>query len=206
MEFTELSYDPLQLPPVAHNAPDRCYHCKQALFTALREATPLPLCDGSNASDAAAHRPGRQALTECAVASPLAEAGLTKKEIYGLAAQLGMDNATQAPRPCLLTRLPYGMSVHAASLCAIAAAEEAVQRRLDALHCPADFRLRCVAPGRYELHTPAATLGSLPPPLRRTLERTLPEDIAHTAPDLGRVPLVGVDTLSGYFDQQQSLA
>ena len=63
------------------NGPQRCYHCKRALFTGLWEAARRDgygvLLDGTNASDDAGDRPGMRALRELEVRSPLRECGGT---------------------------------------------------------------------------------------------------------------------------------
>src|SRR5690606_26157622 len=64
------------------NAPDRCYHCKDELYTHLsrlaRDRGFAAVVDGSNADDRGDYRPGRRAAREFGVLSPLDEAGLTK--------------------------------------------------------------------------------------------------------------------------------
>ena len=63
---------------IAENPPDRCYICKRGMFEYMLECIDgLPLADGSNADDAGEHRPGRRALKELGIVSPLAEAGFT---------------------------------------------------------------------------------------------------------------------------------
>ena len=54
------------------------------------------------------YRPGLRAVRELGVKSPLAEAGLTKKEVRSLAEKLGISVANRPAAPCLATRLPYG--------------------------------------------------------------------------------------------------
>ena len=122
-----IDWNPLDLPPVAGNAEDRCYHCKTALLGHLRrEAAGMGLdwvLDGSNADDAQAHRPGRRALEEQDVRSPLMEAGLSKAEVRALARRLGLPNADRPAQSCLATRLPYGRQLTHDVLRRIAAAE-----------------------------------------------------------------------------------
>ena len=84
----------------------RCYACKRNLFSLLKARTDLPLCDGTNASDAGQYRPGIRAVEELGILSPLASAGLTKADIHRCAALTGMEDPEQKARPCLLTRLP----------------------------------------------------------------------------------------------------
>jgi len=141
-----LTVDPLALPEVLSNTRERCYACKKQLFAAAMElAGSLGLAnvlEGSQASDTTAFRPGRRALAELGVKSPLAEAGLTKPDIRRLGATLGLSAPDQPARPCLLTRLDYGLSPDAALLVRLAAAEEA----LAALGL-VEFRLRLTAGG-----------------------------------------------------------
>ena len=79
-----LSVDQLQLPQVACNDANRCYHCKHAGFTAIvnhAKSLGFPtVIDGSNASDRGDYRPGMRAAEELGVRSPLMEVGFTKDE------------------------------------------------------------------------------------------------------------------------------
>lgn len=128
------SFDPLRLQEVKGNSPQRCYGCKTGLVALLRaELARMPqadggrvLCDGTNADDLRAYRPGLRALQEGRVRSPLAEAGLTKAEVREAARAAGLDRPEQRARPCLLTRLAYGMQPEAATLARLAAAEAAL--------------------------------------------------------------------------------
>ena len=75
VELTVVELDVLQIHGVAENPPDRCYHCKRALFGRLRQQALADgytvLIDGTNASDDAGDRPGMRALGELSVRSPL---------------------------------------------------------------------------------------------------------------------------------------
>ena len=66
--LTVIELDVLAVPQVAENPPDRCYRCKNAIFSALaRRAADdgrTVLLDGTNASDDANDRPGMKALGE----------------------------------------------------------------------------------------------------------------------------------------------
>ncbi len=123
-------FDPLALAEVETNSPQRCYGCKTGLVALLRgelapmaEAHDRVLCDGTNADDLQAYRPGLRALEEGRVRSPLAEAGLTKAQVREAARATGLDRPWQRARPCLLTRLAYGMRPEADTLARLAAAE-----------------------------------------------------------------------------------
>ena len=157
-----VDFDPLALPEVAANSRERCYGCKKGLITTLRMAlreteserdeSRRLLCDGSNADDLRAFRPGLRALAEAGVRSPLAEAGLSKETIRALAASTGLDRPEQKARPCLLTRLAYGLSPDAGPLARLARAESALAQLSAPGHAPGgtpdsapvwgDFRLR----------------------------------------------------------------
>ena len=93
-ELQVIDYDILAVPAVAGNPPDRCYHCKRSLFTALLAAAKADgfsvVLDGSNASDDAGDRPGMRALRELEVRSPLRECGLTKSDVRRLAREAGL--------------------------------------------------------------------------------------------------------------------
>ena len=123
-------FDPLALAEVETNSPQRCYGCKTGLVALLRgelapmaEAHDRVLCDGTNADDLQAYRPGLRALEAGRVRSPLAEAGLTKAQVREAARATGLDRPWQRARPCLLTRLAYGMRPEADTLARLAAAE-----------------------------------------------------------------------------------
>ena len=209
--FQKVEVDALSLPLVAKNDRRRCYECKREIFTRLKERLAsvekeeFPLCDGTNASDAHAYRPGTQAVQELGVLSPLALAGLSKADIYRLAARTGMERPDQKPRPCLLTRLPYGMKADSETLRALAAGENAVRLALEEGGLPeADFRLRLVPCGaslRTELHLLGHEAACLPPELMARL----PHIIAETAPSLPEPFLIAPqDSLSGFFDKLQT--
>ena len=127
-----VDFDPLSLPEVATNSRQRCYACKTGLLAAIGAALARAgqqgrvLCDGSNADDLVAYRPGLRALQEADVMSPLAESGMDKAAIRAAARATGLDDPDQRARPCLLTRLAYGLAPDADVLARLAAAEEAL--------------------------------------------------------------------------------
>lgn len=184
LDLRILPFDPLALPAAAHNSRGRCYHCKKALIELLKRNAPgRTLCDGSQADDLRhPHRPGNRALKEAGVRSPLAELGLGKTRIRALAAEYGLEQPEQAARPCLLTRLPYGMRPDPAVLARIAAAEAALEEL-----GLAEFRLRLTPePQLHYLHLPEG------------LKARLPELLARHG--FAGAPLVRCETLSGFFD------
>ena len=177
-------FDPLALPDVENNSPQRCYGCKTGLVGLLRgelaaiaDGQGRVLCDGTNADDLQAYRPGLRALEEGRVRSPLAEAGLIKAAIREAARATGLDRPEQRARPCLLTRLAYGMRPDAATLARLAAAEDELARLALAggLHVPpeaeqagllGDFRLRLTP-------EPVLQAESMPDHLRQQVQNIL---------------------------------
>lgn len=105
---------------VTANPPDRCYHCKKRIFSAIRAAAAQDgfsvLLDGTNASDNAGDRPGIRALKELSVRSPLREAGLTKAEIRRLSKEAGLFTHDKPAYACLATRIPTGETITAEKL------------------------------------------------------------------------------------------
>lgn len=127
----EVETDELSDPDYAANSTNRCYHCKTELWTRLGEVARArglrTVVDGSNADDAADHRPGARAAREKAVRSPLQEAGLGKGEIRALSRELGLPTWDQPASPCLASRVRYGIAVTAERLRQVEEAETAIR-------------------------------------------------------------------------------
>lgn len=99
--------------PEIHNNPiDRCYRCKKLLFQTLINYAKTQgfnyLIDGTNYDDLSSYRPGRKALEELGIHSPLLELKMSKAQIRTMAVQLGIASSNKPSAPCLATRLPYG--------------------------------------------------------------------------------------------------
>ena len=105
----------LELEAVTANPPDRCYHCKKAIFSAIAEKAREDgfslLLDGTNASDREDDRPGMRALRQLNVRSPLRECGLTKDVIRELSRQAGLFTWDKPAYACLATRIPTGTAI-----------------------------------------------------------------------------------------------
>ena len=112
VNYRLITIDASELQGVAHNPPDRCYHCKKVVFGKFRqlaEAEGIPfIVDGTNFDDLGDYRPGLKALEELGIRSPLREAGLTKEEIRALSREMGLPTWDKPALACLATRLPYG--------------------------------------------------------------------------------------------------
>jgi uncharacterized protein len=109
-----ISSDEMALEHFVENGPRRCYYCKHSLFSRfLWEAKKISgtLVDGSNLDDLDDYRPGREALEQLQLRSPLLEVGLGKAEIRRLSRQLGLPTWDKQPSTCLATRFPYGTGI-----------------------------------------------------------------------------------------------
>ncbi|HUO35556.1 MAG TPA: ATP-dependent sacrificial sulfur transferase LarE [Candidatus Acidoferrum sp.] len=115
---------------IANNA-DRCYHCKDELFTQLdaiaHERGFSAIAYGINADDTRDFRPGHRAAREHRVLAPLLDAGLTKAEIRHLSRLSGLGTWDRPASPCLSSRIPYGTAVTSELLERIERAEAAVR-------------------------------------------------------------------------------
>ena len=127
-----VTYDVLSDPVLRTNPPDRCYHCKRRLFSEMKriaEGRGLKhLVDGTNADDTKVYRPGRKALEELGVLSPLALCGFTKEEVRSAARELLIPVADKPSSPCLATRFPYGSEMTDEALRRVERAEGYLKR------------------------------------------------------------------------------
>jgi uncharacterized protein len=102
-------------PAYRANAADRCYFCKDELFSVLDELARArgfaAVAYGVNADDTLDFRPGHRAATEHQVLAPLLDAGLNKAEIRLLSHRAGLSTWDRPASACLASRLPYGTEV-----------------------------------------------------------------------------------------------
>ena len=125
------SFNPLSSEAVRHNRIDRCYHCKKAIFTQfaayVQDIGLKYLLDGTNADDLNVYRPGRKALSELGVVSPLAELGIGKAKIRKMSEKLGLPTAFKPAAPCLATRFEYDTLLSDEAVCRVAAGETLIR-------------------------------------------------------------------------------
>ena len=102
-------------PEYTRNDPNRCFHCKDELFTRLAEVgreRGIPhIVYGLNVDDLGDYRPGQTAAREHQVAAPLADARLSKAEIRELSRAGGLPTWDRPAAACLSSRIPYGTPV-----------------------------------------------------------------------------------------------
>lgn len=102
-------------PDYVKNDKDRCFHCKDELFTRLEayasEAGFAHIVYGVNKDDLGDYRPGQRAAQLHEVQAPLVQAGLTKAEIRELSRRAGLSTWNRPAAACLSSRVPYGTPV-----------------------------------------------------------------------------------------------
>ena len=120
--------DELSIDGFRQNPPERCYLCKRELFKAFwmiaRSNRFDHLCEGSNLDDDADYRPGRRALRELAVQSPLRACSLSKAEIREISQALGLSTAKKPSFACLASRFAYGEEITQEKLAMVERAEQ----------------------------------------------------------------------------------
>ena len=129
--LTVLELDTLADGTIAANGPRRCYYCKKAIFSALKDFADRKgigdILDGTNASDDVGDRPGMQALRELGILSPLRTCGLTKADIRARAREAGLSVWDKPSNSCLATRIPTGETITSGALARVDGAESSLR-------------------------------------------------------------------------------
>ena len=128
VRIVDVPVEPLADPGFVANPPDRCYHCKKAIFGGLlelarREGLPA-VASGANADDTGDYRPGLAAEKELGIRQPLMEAGMGKADIRAAVHALGLDAWDTPSAACLASRIPYGQTITRETLARIDRGEE----------------------------------------------------------------------------------
>ena len=122
----------LSNPEYLENGPNRCYFCKQELYSQLIPLAELEgikwVASGTNVDDLGDYRPGIDAGKNHNIRNPLVEAALTKKEIRILSKQIGLPTWDKPAQPCLSSRIPYGIPVSTKTLQQIDKAEDVLKQ------------------------------------------------------------------------------
>lgn len=129
-DMTVIETDILSVAHVAENPSNRCYYCKTAIFSLIKETAAKDgykiLLDGTNASDDSGDRPGMRALEELSIRSPLKDCGITKSDVRRLSKEAGLFTWDKPAYACLATRVPAGTTIKADVLGRIERAENAL--------------------------------------------------------------------------------
>lgn len=121
-------YDALSVDGFAENPKERCYLCKKAFFTKVKELAREQgiwhVLEGSNMDDKSDYRPGMRAVKELGIESPLQEFGFTKADIRSMAKEWGLPVWEKPSSACLASRIAYGERITKEKLSMIERSEE----------------------------------------------------------------------------------
>lgn len=171
-----LTIDELEIPGIRQNPQNRCYLCKSALFSRLKqtaadEGTAF-VSEGSNLDDLGDYRPGLKALAELGIRSPLREAGLTKTDIRALSQEAGLPTWSKPSFACLASRFVYGETITKEKLAMVEAAEEYL--------ISLGFHQL-----RVRIHGDMARIELEPDAMKRVFKDNMAEQIDHKLRELG---------------------
>ena len=168
--------DELENPSYQANNADRCYFCKDELYSKLASIAASRgiecIVDGSTTDDLGDFRPGRQAAKQHAVRSPLIEVGLSKAEVRELSRRVGLPTWDKPASPCLSSRIAYGTTVTIERLRKVDRGEEILR----------EFGFREF---RVRHHDTLVRLEISPAGLDRVLRRDVVEQLAARFRELG---------------------
>jgi uncharacterized protein len=115
-------------PDYLKNDPNRCFHCKDELFTVLEKVASergyATIVYGVNKDDLGDYRPGQRAAKLHRVKAPLVDADLTKAEIRELSRRAGLPTWDRPAAACLSSRIPYGTPVTIQNIRTVEVGEE----------------------------------------------------------------------------------
>ena len=125
--------DELAIDGFRNNPKNRCYLCKHALFTKIKEIAAKNnlacVAEGSNMDDNGDYRPGLQAIAELDIKSPLRHVELYKQEIRDLSKELGLTTWDKPSFACLASRFVYGETISEDKLNMVDSAEELLRSK-----------------------------------------------------------------------------
>lgn len=128
LNFMTIETNEIDRPDYQANNPDRCFFCKDELYTHLvrfaEEESFDSIVNGTNVDDLGDYRPGIEAAKQYGVRSPLVEAELTKDDIRVLSRDMHLPTWDKPAQACLSSRIPYGTTVTVEALTKIAKAEQ----------------------------------------------------------------------------------
>jgi uncharacterized protein len=166
----------LENPGYRANNPDRCFFCKDELYTKLESVARTrgikSIVDGSTVDDLGDYRPGRRAASQHAVRSPLIEAGLSKSEVRELSRRVALPTWDKPASPCLSSRIAYGTTVTIERLSKVDRGEEILR----------EFGFREF---RVRHHDRLVRLEIAPAELDRVLRKDLIDELARRFRELG---------------------
>nr|MDD6336258.1 ATP-dependent sacrificial sulfur transferase LarE [bacterium] len=180
--------DIYEVSGLVENGAKRCYYCKKTVFGAMQAMAEDNgfdiLLDGSNADDAGDFRPGRIAVRELGIPSPLLTCGLSKEDIREASQLLGVPGGDRPSLACLATRLPIGTPITHSRLQQIDSAETALEEL-------------GFAGARVRHHGEIARIEVAPEDLEKATVGDMPKKMSEAVRSLGHFAFVTLD-LEGY--------
>jgi uncharacterized protein len=166
----------LDHPDYRANAGNRCYFCKDELYSKLeplaRSREIKFIIDGSTTDDLDDYRPGRKAAREHSVRSPLIEVGMSKADVRELSRRVNLPTWNKPASPCLSSRIAYGTTVTIERLRKVDRGEEILR----------EFGFREF---RVRHHDTLVRLEIAPEEMERVLNREMVEQLAKRFRELG---------------------
>lgn len=157
----EIRTDEFQRPEYRANAGDRCFFCRDTLYSLtkarLDELGVTGIINGTNADDPSDYRPGLRAAAEHSVRSPLVEAGINKSQVRDLARIWNLSVAEKPASPCLSSRIAYGVEVTAERVRRVELAEAFLKQQTG----QEELRVRLEADDLARIEVPLAALPEL---------------------------------------------
>jgi uncharacterized protein len=121
----------LDRPEYARNDAQRCFFCKDELFTLMEKLRAARGFDaiayGVNLDDQKDFRPGQKAANAHHVVAPMLDEKLNKEEIRALARSAGLRIWDKPASACLSSRIEYGRPVTREALDVVEKGEDAVR-------------------------------------------------------------------------------
>ena len=160
IELLVIHTEELASPGYRANAGDRCFFCKDELYSKIRNqfesANGIVVLNGTNIDDLGDYRPGLQAANNHNVVSPLVDCQLGKQRVREIAKKWGLSVWNKPAAPCLASRIAYHETVDAEKLKMIERAEELLFQ-----NGHSDVRVRFHANETARIEVPASELSHL---------------------------------------------
>ncbi|MBL3591554.1 MAG: adenine nucleotide alpha hydrolase [gamma proteobacterium endosymbiont of Lamellibrachia anaximandri] len=99
-------------PSYVSNPYNRCFHCKNSLYSTLSSRMEGTILSGTNIDDLSDFRPGLKAAENFGVVHPFVECGIDKSAIRRICRHLGYEDIAELPAsPCLSSRIETGLTI-----------------------------------------------------------------------------------------------
>ena len=180
-------------PEYMANPVNRCFYCKQSLYSEIARHTDDIVLSGANTDDLGDYRPGLEAAREAGARHPFVEAGIDKGTIRAIARTIGLGDLAEIPAsPCLSSRVETGIRIDSRMLRSVEAAEIAVRP-----YVPATAAVRCrVRAGGIVVEIDEAVLDSLDAARRKLISQQV-------AKAFGREPTLAPYRMGSAFLQER---